>query len=132
MVFNKNMNEGMKRAIRDRLSMILKEEEKSFAHWGDNIRHKLNRTRQAQVERRFHKEIQAFKIVIHKLTPYMDRTEDEPSIVVKKPKPKKEIKGLLPPSSKNPDHFPGQPAPGLNADQISLLANLADMLKVKK
>lgn len=82
----KLLNEGTKRAVRERLKIILDEELKQFRWWEETIRHKLNKTRQDDIERRFNKEIQALKIVIHKLTPFMDRVEDEPSIIVKKPK----------------------------------------------
>lgn len=84
---NKLMNEGTKRAVRERLKIILDDELKQFTRWQDIIKAKLNMTRAAQVERRFNKEIQALKIVIHKLTPFGDRVDDEPSIIVKKKKP---------------------------------------------
>jgi hypothetical protein len=83
---NKLLNEGTKRAVRERLKIILDDELKQFTRWQDIIKAKLNVTRAAQVERRFNKEIQALKIVIHKLTPFGDRVDDEPSIIVKKPK----------------------------------------------
>jgi hypothetical protein len=82
------MNEGVKRAIRERLKIILEEEEKQLRYWEGTIRSKLNRTRQDHIERRFHKDIQALKIVIHKLTPFFERTDDIPMFVVKK-EPKK-------------------------------------------
>jgi hypothetical protein len=84
---SKILNEGVKRAVRERLQMILDNELKQFRWWEESLRHKMNRTRQEQVERRFNKDIQALKIVIHKLTPFMDRVDDEPSIIVKKKKP---------------------------------------------
>lgn len=84
---NKLLNEGTKRAVRERLKIILDDELKQFTRWQDIIKSKLNMTRAAQVERRFNKEIQALKIVIHKLTPFGDRVDDEPSIIVKKKKP---------------------------------------------
>ena len=123
LVFNKTINEGVKRAVRDRLRIMLELEEKSFDFWNGHVRSKLNLTRQDQVERRFNKEIQAFKIVIHKLTPFCERTGDEPSIVVKKVKPKRTIKGYLPPSTTI--------STVLNPDQFSLLAKLADLLAAK-
>lgn len=89
---NKLMNEGTRRAVRERLKIILDDELKQFTRWQDIIKAKLNMTRAAQVERRFNKEIQALKIVIYKLTPFGDRVDDEPAIVVKK----------KPPSKKNP------------------------------
>jgi hypothetical protein len=114
------------------LKVILATEEKSFEFWNDQTKHRMNFTRQAQIERRFNKRIQALKIVIYMLTPYTDRVEDEPAIVVKKVKPKKVIKGYLPPSSTVPDRSPEQMPAMLSSDQISLLAGLADLLKVKK
>lgn len=81
---NKLMNEGTRRAVRTRLEMILEDELKQFNRWQDILKSKVNATRAAQIERRFNKEIQALKIVIYKLTPFMDRVDDEPSIVVKK------------------------------------------------
>lgn len=131
LVFNKNMTEGIKRAVRERLQIFLDEKEKSFSSWNDNSRHRLNKTRQETVERRFHKEIQALKIVIHMLTAFSDRIEDEPSIFVKKPKAPKQIKGYLPASSTVVNDLTGPKMPTLSQDQISLLANLADLLKVK-
>lgn len=86
LMMSKILNEGTKRAVRERLMIILDNELKQFKWWEDAIRHKLNVTRQAQVERRYNKEIQALKIVIHKLTPFMERVDDEPSIIVKKKK----------------------------------------------
>jgi hypothetical protein len=86
LMLSRQMTEGTKRAVRERLMLFLEAEEKAFARWNDVIRHKMNLTRQAAIERRFHKEIQALKIVIHKLTPFGDRVDDEPSIIVKKPK----------------------------------------------
>lgn len=83
---SKVMNENVKRAIRERLKIILDEELRQFRYWEESLRSKMNHTRQDQVERRFNKDIQALKIVIHKLTPFFERTEDIPSIIVKKPK----------------------------------------------
>ena len=129
LVFNKGMNEGMKRAIRERLKSFLALEEKSFDFWNVHVKHKMNFTRQRQVERQRRKIIQAFRIVIHYLTPFGERMEDIPDAVAKK-KVKKEVKGFLPPSTTIPGTEP-KPAT-LSADQISLLAGLADLLKVKK
>ena len=89
LMMSKILNEGTKKAVRERLQLILDDECRQFRWWDETVRKKLNRTRQDQVERRFNKEIQALKIVIHKLTPFMDRVDDEPSIVVKKQKPTK-------------------------------------------
>lgn len=80
------MNEGVKRAIRVRLQVILDHEIKSFDHWIEVIKPKLNRTRQKQIDREHKKRIQAMRIVIHMLTPYLERTEDVPTFVVRKDK----------------------------------------------
>jgi hypothetical protein len=89
LMLTRQMTEGTKRAVRERLMIFLEAEEKAFIRWIEVTRQKLNATRAAQVERRFNKEIQALKIVIHKLTPFGDRVDDEPSIIVKKQKPAK-------------------------------------------
>jgi hypothetical protein len=60
------------------------------------IKHRLNITRQKQLEREFKKRIQAFKITIHYLTPFDQRLNDVPTFVVRKKKAQK----LLPPSQK--------------------------------
>lgn len=86
LMMTKIMNEGTKRAVRERLEIILNDELRQFKWWEDVVKSKLNATRQMAIERRFNKEIQALKIVIHKLTPFGDRVDDEPSIIVKKPK----------------------------------------------
>lgn len=83
---SKVMNENVKRAIRERLKIILDEELRQFRYWEECLKGKMNHTRQDQVERRFNKDIQALKIVIHKLTPFFERTDDIPSIIVKKKK----------------------------------------------
>lgn len=83
-MLTRSMTETTRRAVRERLMLFLEAEEKAFASWNDAIRQKLNITRQSAIERRFNKEIQALKIVIHKLTPFSERLGDEPSIVVKK------------------------------------------------
>lgn len=88
LMMSKLLNEGTRRAVRERLKIILDDEVRQFARWQEIIRAKLNVTRATQVERRFNKEIQALKIVIHKLTPFGDRVDDEPSIIVKKVKNK--------------------------------------------
>ena len=86
LMMSKLLNEGTKRAVRERLKIILDEDLRQFKWWQEMVRSKMNPTRQAAVERRFNKEIQALKIVIHKLTPFGDRVDDEPSIIVKKKK----------------------------------------------
>ena len=125
LIFERNMTEGVKRALRERLQVFLDDKEKAFLSWEENSRRRLNKTRQEAIERRFNKEIQALKIVIHMLTPYADRMEEEPSIIVKKKKDPKPVKGFLPASTT----VLNQLSVGLSNDQISLLANLADLLK---
>lgn len=83
---NKLINETIKRAIRVRLELVLEDQEKAFQRWEENIKHKMNKSRQLQIERKFNKIISALKIVIYWLTPYMERTDDEPTFVVKKDK----------------------------------------------
>lgn len=77
------INNGVKRAIRERLLIILQEEEKQQQFWNDNVAPRLNTTRRKQVVREANKRIQALKIVIYMLTPFYERTEDVPSIVRK-------------------------------------------------
>jgi len=86
LMMTKIMNEGTRRAVRERLKLILENEQKEFRYFEDSVKEKLNLTRARQVERRFNKRCQALKIVIFKLTPYMERTDDVPSIIVKKGK----------------------------------------------
>lgn len=132
LVFDKSMSEGVKRAVRERLKIILEDTEKSLAFFNDNTKHRLNTTSAEQASRRQHKIIQALKIVIHFLTPYGQRMEvAPPSFVVRKAKKAKEIKGYLPPSTTDMNRIPEQKMPSLSQDQISLLANLADLLKTK-
>ena len=96
LVFSKNINETVKRAIRIRLQVILDEEIRSYDRWLDKIKYTLNLTRQKQVEREFRKRMQAAKIVIHWLTRFDERVNDVPTFVVRKKKAQK----LLPPSQK--------------------------------
>lgn len=86
MTLSKSMTETVQRAIRVRLIAILDNELKCYNHWKENIKEKLNRTRQKQIEREYKKRIQAAKIVIHWLTPFWERTEDVPTFVVRKDK----------------------------------------------
>lgn len=89
MVFNRNMTETVKRAIRVRLQVILDEEERQYEKWKLLIKDTLSTTRRRQVEREFKKRIQAYKITIFSLTPFTDRAAAEvPSFVVKKEKKK--------------------------------------------
>lgn len=84
MIFRKTLTQTVKRAVRVRLEAILAEEETCFNHWKENVRHKLNVTRQKMIEREFQKRIQAMKIVIHALTPFFERVNDVPTFVVRK------------------------------------------------
>lgn len=80
----KIINESVKRGVRERLKLFLAEEERMYTFFNDHVKHKVNLTRAKQVIREHNKRMQALKIVIHMLTPYFERTEDVPSIVVKK------------------------------------------------
>lgn len=85
LIMSKIINNGTKRAIRERLEIILQEEEKNFKDWKESNRpNQINATRRKQVERNYNKRIQSLKIVIYYLTPYFDRDHDEPMFVVKK------------------------------------------------
>lgn len=83
LIFSKQITSSIKRAMRGRLQTILAEHERNFNSWEEKIKHKLNITRQRDIRRRFQKEIQALKITIHFLTPYMERAgEEEPMFIV--------------------------------------------------
>lgn len=86
MTFNKIITETVRRAIRVRLQVILDIDLKRYEDWKEDIKPKLNYTRQKQIEREFRKRIQAYKITIHSLTPYFERLDDIPMFVVRKPK----------------------------------------------
>lgn len=85
-MFSKTMNESTRRAIRVRLEVILDEKEKSYTHWQEMIKPKMNKSRIKMVEREFRKTIQAMKIVIHSLTPFFERITDVPTFVIRKDK----------------------------------------------
>lgn len=89
MTFSKNITESVRRSVRVRLIAILEAEQKAHSFWTEHIKHKLNATRQKQVQREYNKRIQALKIVIYSLTPYLERTEDVPTFIVKKNNMKK-------------------------------------------
>ena len=69
MTFNKTITETIRRSVRVRLISILESELEAHRHWNEYIKHKLNATRQKQVEREYNKTIQALKIVMYSLTP---------------------------------------------------------------
>lgn len=71
-----------------RLALILEEHEGQYERWQENVKHRLNKTRQRDLKRKFEKNIQALKIVMHFLTPNAERMYDVPSFVVKKKTPK--------------------------------------------
>ncbi|CAB4140685.1 hypothetical protein UFOVP402_58 [uncultured Caudovirales phage] len=77
------INNGVKRAIRERLLIILAEEQRQQQFWHENVAPRLNPTRKKQVIREANKRIQALKIVIYMLTPFYERTEDVPTFVKK-------------------------------------------------
>lgn len=83
------LTEGIKRAIRVRLELVLDNELKEYQHWKDYFKEKQSRTLQKDVERKFNKRIQAFRITIHALTPFFERVDDVPTFVRRKDKPKK-------------------------------------------
>lgn len=80
-MFSKRLTEGIKRAIRVRLELVLDNELKEYQHWVDYFKEKQSRTMQKDVERKFNKRIQAFRITIHALTPYFERTDNIPTFV---------------------------------------------------
>ena len=86
MTFNKTITETIRRSVRVRLICILESEQKAHLYWTEHIKDKLNPTRRKQVEREYNKRIQALKIVIYSLTQYLERTDDIPMFIVKKPK----------------------------------------------
>lgn len=86
LMFSKSMTESSRRAIRVRLEPMLEDEERQYKRWQEEIKPKMNLTRQKQVEREFKKRIQGLKIVIHLLTPYWERVSDVPTFVVRKDK----------------------------------------------
>ena len=83
---NKNFNETAKRSTRERLIILLNQEESMYKHWLEMTKHRLNPTAQKNIERRFNKRISALKIVIYMLTPYFERDYDEPTFLIKKAK----------------------------------------------
>jgi len=86
MALSKQMTQTVCRAIRVRLEVILNQEIETYDKWQKDVKHKMNVTRQKQVQREFLKRIQAAKIVVHWLTPYFERTEDVPLLIIKKKK----------------------------------------------
>lgn len=88
LMFSKRLTEGIKRAIRVRLELVLDNELKEYQHWVDYFKEKQSKTLRKEIERKFNKRIQAFRITIHALTPFFERTEDVPTFVVRKDKNK--------------------------------------------
>jgi uncharacterized membrane-anchored protein YhcB (DUF1043 family) len=86
MTFSKNVNQVVIRAVRVRLERMLENKEAQYKKWQEDIKHKLNKTRQRDIERHFQKTIQAYKIIIFDLTPYYERVGDPPAFVVSKTK----------------------------------------------
>jgi hypothetical protein len=84
MTFSKNVNQVVIRAVRVRLERMLENKEAPYRKWQEDIRPKLNKTRQRDIERHFQKTIQAYKIIIFDLTPYYERVGDPPAFVVNK------------------------------------------------
>lgn len=78
MTFHKKVTKAVKLAVKDRLEVILSEEEQAYQHFKDYVQHRLKGTRRTQVQRAFKKRIQAYRIVIYMLTPYDKRMSDIP------------------------------------------------------
>ena len=84
MTFHRKITKGVKLAIRDRLKMILEDEEEKYNHFKERVCHKLTATRRGQVERSFKKRIQAIRITIYILTPIEMRDDDIPVLFKRK------------------------------------------------
>lgn len=79
LAMHKYLTTGVRKAVRIRLEALLEAEEKTYHRWQENVKPKLIKTRQRDLDRRFRKIITALKIVIHTLTPYDERKFDEPN-----------------------------------------------------
>ena len=91
LIFSKQINAGIKKAMVRRLTLLLDEHERQYEKWETQYKPRLNVTRQKDVSRRYEKNIQALKIVIYFLTPTNERVDNEPSFIYptkRKPKPK--------------------------------------------
>ena len=84
MTFHRKITKGVKLAIRERLKMILQDEEDKYNHFIERVSYKLTATRRSQVERSFKKRIQAIRITIYILTPMEMRDEDVPVLFKRK------------------------------------------------
>ena len=84
LMMGKEINSSVLKAVRIRLELILSERERQYAHWQEHVAHKLTATRQKDVRRKMEKTITALKIVIFELTPFFDRTDDEPTLINRK------------------------------------------------
>lgn len=65
---------------------LIGEKRSTYAHWKQNVEHKLNPTRRKEIRRKFEKVITSYKIVIYHLTPFYERTEDIPALINRKTK----------------------------------------------
>jgi len=81
MSFNRRINASVIRAVKVRLEYLLEEHERKYRFFEEHIAHKLNPTRVKNVRRRHQKVITAFKITIYELTPWKERTEEEPQLL---------------------------------------------------
>jgi len=84
MTFTRKLTRGVKLAVRERLKLILSEEEQRYEHFKDYVSPKLVATRRCQVDRAFKKRIQAIRITIYVLTPIEMREEDIPLLFKRK------------------------------------------------
>jgi hypothetical protein len=87
MTFSKSINQTVIKAVRVRLERLMENKEAQYKSWQENVKHKLNKTRQRDIERHFEKTINAYKIIIFDLTPYFERVGDPPAFIHKKTKP---------------------------------------------
>lgn len=84
MTFSKTINQTVIKAVKVRLERMLENKEIQYKRWQENVKHKLTKTRQREVQRNFDKTINAYKIIIFDLTPYFERVGDPPAFTHKK------------------------------------------------
>jgi hypothetical protein len=76
----KGFDSNVKRAIKVRLELLLEEQEKTYKHYLEFIKHRQTASRQAMVERAHKKKITALRIVLYMCTPHMERDSDMPNL----------------------------------------------------
>src|ERR1700685_1612183 len=84
LLFSKVMNQGVKRAVKIRLEVMLEHEQSSLVAWEERCRKLINQTRQLQLERNYLKRISALKIVIWMLSEMGDRGDLPPLVIARK------------------------------------------------